>query len=179
MHSCVFLIAVICFDWSSDVPLLGDTKPSLISSYVFHESLPSTSTVKTKTETKNLPHEKAIRLTKSNKRQQSLSSPSSVSSHPPGEETKSLLALLHSAIQQEQHYPSSAIEMERQGTSRVKFTLFPNGKIANLQITKSSSVESLDLAALAAVQHAVPFRGVDTYLQSAQEFSIDVVFELA
>ena len=178
MHACILLIAVAFFDWSKNVSLLGDTKHSFISSYVFHASLPTTSSIKTKNEIKNLP-DKALRLIKSKRKHQLASSPSTVSAHQTGEQTKSLLALLHSAIQKEQHYPLNAIETERQGTSTVKFFLFPNGKITNLQIVKSSGVESLDLAALAAVQHAVPFQEVDTYLQSAQEFSIDVVFELA
>lgn len=175
MHLCVFFGAVIFFEWTDHVPLLGDTKESLISSYLYHEVQKST----VKSVAQAVTPEKAIRVSKLKKSTHQQKSPSTVNSHQTGEQTKSLLALLHAAIQQKQQYPSSAIEMERQGKSTVKFVLYPNGKITNLQLVQSSGVESLDSAALTAVQDAAPFHEIDVYLKSAQEFSIDVVFELA
>lgn len=89
-----------------------------------------------------------------------------------------LVALLHEAIQREQHYPASALEMEREGRVMLKFTLLPNGEIRQLSILKSSGTASLDDAALAAIHAALPFKGIDKYLRSAEEYQIDVVFEL-
>lgn len=107
-----------------------------------------------------------------------MSQQASAKSSSRGQQTETLLALLHDAIQKQQHYPPSALEMERQGRATVKFMLSPSGSIQDLRIVKSSGTQSLDDAALAAVNRAAPFR-VEEYLDAAREFSIDVVFELS
>lgn len=89
-----------------------------------------------------------------------------------------LTALLHAAIQREQQYPASAQEQEREGRVTLAFTLFPNGNISNLHIQKTSGTTSLDHAALAAVNAALPFQQVDRYLKSAENYQVDVVFAL-
>lgn len=95
-----------------------------------------------------------------------------------GEQIKGLVALLHSAIQSQQQYPSSALQMNRQGKVTVSFKLYPDGSISDLQLVKSSGVKSLDEAALTAVRSAVPFSGVNVYLKAPLDFNIDVVFAL-
>jgi TonB family protein len=89
-----------------------------------------------------------------------------------------LVAMLHAAIEQTQRYPASAEEMEREGRTTLAFTLFSNGSIQNLKILSSSGTQSLDYAALAAVNEAVPFQQVGRYLQGAQDYQVDVVFKL-
>lgn len=89
-----------------------------------------------------------------------------------------LVALLHAAIEQTQRYPASAEEMGREGRTTLAFTLFSNGTIQNLKILSSSGTQSLDYAALAAVNEAVPFQQVGRYLQGAQDYQVDVVFKL-
>jgi periplasmic protein TonB len=96
-----------------------------------------------------------------------------------GETVDALLTLLHTAIQSRQHYPASAMEMEREGRVRVAFTLQPSGEIQQLQLLKSSGTASLDTAGLQAVRDAAPFKGVKTFLSAAREFQIDVVFTLS
>ncbi len=95
------------------------------------------------------------------------------------EKNDALLTLLHTAIQTQQQYPQSALQMEQQGRVTLSFVLFANGQIKNLHLTKSSGIFSLDEAALTAVQHAIPFKQVDQYLKNSREYTIDVVFELA
>lgn len=95
-----------------------------------------------------------------------------------GDNASTLLSLLHAAIQQQQHYPLSAQQMERQGRVTVAFRLFADGKISQLHVAHSSGTDSLDQAALSAVQAAAPFNEVNKYLQDAQEFKVDVLFEL-
>src|SRR5690606_18782320 len=96
-----------------------------------------------------------------------------------GESMPALIALLHTAIQQTQHYPASAQEMEREGRATVAFTLHQNGEVSDLKVTHSSGTKSLDSAALAAVHDAAPFQHVDQYLHDAQPYQIDVVFSLS
>ncbi len=96
-----------------------------------------------------------------------------------GQQTEALLALLHDAIQKQQHYPTSAMEMEREGRVTVKFMLFADGTIREARVVKSSGTNSLDEAALIAVHQAAPFNEANRYLNAPREFSIDVVFELA
>ncbi len=89
-----------------------------------------------------------------------------------------LVARLHAAIQQKQKYPDNALEMEREGKVTVVFLLNVDGTVAHLHIIKSSGTDSLDTAALAAVNEAAPFQSVNKYLHSPQEYTIDVVFQL-
>ncbi|MBV9575515.1 MAG: TonB family protein [Gammaproteobacteria bacterium] len=94
-----------------------------------------------------------------------------------GAEANTLLTLLHAAIQKQQHYPPSALAMERQGRATVSFTLFTDGSVQHIHLTQSSGTASLDEAALAAVREAAPFKEALRYLHNTQEYSIDVVFE--
>lgn len=96
-----------------------------------------------------------------------------------GAQVDELLAILHTAIQKQQHYPESALQMERQGRATMQFILFPNGSIQGLRVVQSSGTESLDHAAMAAVRDAAPFDNIDQYLNDSREFSIDVVFDLS
>lgn len=89
-----------------------------------------------------------------------------------------LTALLHAAIQREQQYPASAQEHNQQGRVTLAFTLYPDGNISNLHIQHTSGISSLDHAAVAAVNAALPFQQVDRYLKSAENYQVDVVFAL-
>lgn len=95
-----------------------------------------------------------------------------------GESVEPLLVLLHAAIQAQQHYPESALEMQREGRVRVGFVLRPNGSIEQVALVKSSGTSSLDAAGLQAVQDAAPIKGVERYLDGVRAFEIDVVFGL-
>jgi TonB family protein len=105
-----------------------------------------------------------------------LSTPQSEASG--GQKKSELISLLHTAIQKQQHYPASAMQLEREGKATVMFTLYANGSISHLQVAQSSGTASLDEAAMAAVHDAVPFTEVRQYLHEPQVYRIDVVFEL-
>ncbi len=89
-----------------------------------------------------------------------------------------LVEMLHNAIEQKQHYPESALQLEREGKTTVMFTLFPDGSIKNLHIVTASGTESLDEAALQAVNDAVPFKNVGKYLSTSAEYQVKISFEL-
>lgn len=95
-----------------------------------------------------------------------------------GKPIPELIALLHSIIQEHQQYPNNALQMEREGKTILMFILYPNGTIKNLRMLSSSGTPTLDEAAIAAVNDAIPFKGVDKYLTNPQEYQITVAFEL-
>lgn len=95
-----------------------------------------------------------------------------------GERISPLLTLLHAAIQHAERYPASAAEMGREGRATVGFILHPDGSISELKLLHSSGTNSLDNAALAAVNDATPFQQIDHYLKAAQAYQLDVVFLL-
>lgn len=89
-----------------------------------------------------------------------------------------LTAMLHAAIAAHQHYPAAALEMQREGRVTVAFTLYTNGTISNLRIIHSSGTASIDQAGISAVNEAAPFALAQKYLKAAQDYQLDVVFEL-
>lgn len=190
LHALLFLFAVIFLNRFHDTPTLGDTTEQVIISAqlvipVQAEIHSDSSHQLKKLEMDSRLHRNDRLSNKDNKQKNNKQNKennhnvSVASSHQTGVQTQELLALLHAAIQAQQRYPLSAMEMERQGSAKVKFRLFPSGKIENLRMIQSSGTDSLDQAALAAVQNAAPFTEIHRHLTAAQEFSIDVVFELA
>ncbi len=147
---------------------IGDEASKWVASYIAHDKKQSVAK-KHQTILKQTSQSPIHRVTQK-------SSQYSVSHQ--GAKQQVLLQLLHAAIQKEQHYPEGALQMERQGSATLSFILFPDGRIANLRIVRSSGTDSLDHAAIAAVQNAVPFADVDDYLQESKAFNIDVVFKL-
>ena len=67
---------------------------------------------------------------------------------------------------------------DREGVATVGFVLHPDGTIKNARLVSSSSTGMLDRAALSAVKRIEPFRAAQDYLDQAEEFKIDVVFNL-
>jgi len=84
--------------------------------------------------------------------------------------------LLHSAIDRHKRYPLSALRLGREGTARVNFRLFHDGRIDMLSLSRSSGVRALDRAALAAVQSIEPFTQATHYIPGSERFEVDVVF---
>ena len=89
-----------------------------------------------------------------------------------------LIELLHSRISDKKHYPYFAKRQRRQGVATVSFVLHPNGDIEDARLVNSSRTELLDRAALTAVENIEPFEAAQDYLEAAETFNIDVVFEL-
>jgi len=90
----------------------------------------------------------------------------------------SILELLHSSISNNKEYPYMARRQRREGTSRVAFVLHPDGTVENTHLIRSSQTVSLDRAAISAVEDIEPFKAAQDYLDRAQEFQVEVVFNL-
>jgi len=84
--------------------------------------------------------------------------------------------LLHSAIDRCKRYPLSALRLGREGTARINFRLFRDGRIDMLGLSRSSGFHALDRAALAAVQSIEPFTQASHYIPDSERFEVDVVF---
>ncbi len=90
----------------------------------------------------------------------------------------SILELLHSSISNYKEYPYLARRQRREGVATVGFVLHPDGTIKKTHLVTSSSTGMLDRAALSAVKRIEPFKPAQNYLDQAEEFKIDVVFNL-
>jgi TonB family protein len=90
----------------------------------------------------------------------------------------SILELLHSSISNNKKYPYLAKRQGREGVTRVAFVLHPDGSIQNTRLINSSSTITLDQAALSAVKSIEPFVVAQDYLDTSEEFHVDVVFDL-
>lgn len=184
ISSCLLHIVILCIiglkvNFNNKMEKMGETTLH-IPSYLYTEQVVQKN--KTQTETKHLQQpiakeglEKKVIHEKQQNKTLSAAKPQITT---PGQPVSALVALIHTAIQKQQHYPDSALEMEREGRITLMFTLFTDGTIDHLHIVKSSGTESLDQAAIAAVNHAVPFKGTEKYLHTAQNYQVDVVFEL-
>ena len=184
-HITVFFLFCSYFEFSKKIPALGNSQATILNSYIYsgHFSPAQTAIVKQSAtpQKKPLPQNKQA-LKKVNKTDNTTKQPATTSMAPNsisfGEQTHAFIALLHDAIQKEQQYPPSALQMGRHGRVTVAFTLLIDGTITNLRILSTSGTSSLDSAALSAVNHAAPFHQLKKYLQKAEEYQIDIVFEL-
>jgi len=90
----------------------------------------------------------------------------------------SIVELLHSRISDKKAYPYLARRQRREGVVTVAFVLHPNGRIENAHLVNSSRTQSLDRAALSAVQDIEPFSAAQDYLKQSETFQVDVAFNL-
>ena len=89
-----------------------------------------------------------------------------------------ILELLHRRISDNKEYPYLARRQRREGVATVAFVLHPDGKIENAHLVTSSRAAVLDRAALSAVKHIEPFTLAQKYLEHAEEFQVDIKFDL-
>ena len=75
----------------------------------------------------------------------------------------SVLSEIRARIERAKRYPEAARRMRLGGETLVKFSIDPQGGLAELKIVESSGSELLDTAALDTVRRAVPF---PAYLQT-------------
>jgi len=94
------------------------------------------------------------------------------------EQQHSIVELLHSRISDKKAYPYLARRQRREGVVTVAFVLHPNGRIENAHLVNSSRTQSLDRAALSAVQDIEPFSAAQDYLKQSETFQVDVAFNL-
>lgn len=184
LHTALIMAFAVQLKQTHPLVHFGNSHKQVVSTYLYHTAGLAKPAAKHKTEHKiarQLKH--AIALAHRKPKPQPASNKRSAAQHRraqvAGKPMPELIALLHNAIQQQQRYPASAQEMEREGRVRLMFTLSPNGSVQNLHIAKSSGTSSLDNAAIAAVNHATPFQKVDKFIHSPQNYQIDVVFQLS
>ena len=89
-----------------------------------------------------------------------------------------ILELLHRHISDNKEYPYLARRQRREGIATIAFVLHPDGKIENTHLVTSSRAAALDRAALSAVKQIEPFTVAQDYLEHAEEFQVDIEFDL-
>lgn len=184
----VLLLLVCCFfiEWKEKVPPLGDAKNHVVKSFLYTENEAAVQLAK-KTEKavkqplisfpKKMPlHQQASAV--SSIKQKATSQAKTTAASSAGAPSSELLALLHEAIQRQQQYPNAAMQMEREGTVTLRFTLHRDGHVSELRVEKSSGTQSLDEAALAAIDKAAPFQQIERYLKQPAVYRLDVIFSL-
>lgn len=184
LHGLAFLCIGFYIDFSSPSFPLGEA--NAIASYTITTPLTTTRAASAATPDTPKEHKKAVialakalpKKTSVDKDTHTATQKSAANATQQGRPTSELVALLHAAIQKQQRYPASALQMEREGRVSLKFTLYANGSVSHLTVMRSSGTTSLDEAALNAVRDAVPFQRIDQYLSEPQEYRIDVIFEL-
>jgi protein TonB len=85
---------------------------------------------------------------------------------------------LHRHISDNKEYPYLARRQRREGIATIAFVLHPDGKIENTHLVTSSRAAALDRAALSAVKKIEPFTVAQDYLEHAEEFQVDIEFDL-
>ena len=89
-----------------------------------------------------------------------------------------ILELLHRRISDNKEYPYLARRQRREGVATVAFVLHPDGRIENTHLVTSSRAAALDRAAISAVKHIEPFTVAQEYLEHAEQFQVDIKFDL-
>ena len=91
--------------------------------------------------------------------------------------TEPLLKILHTAIAANQYYPENALILNQSGTVRVGFLINPEGKISHITLIKSSGFNTIDSAAIDAVNASSPIKTAYLYLHIPKQFSVDIIFQ--
>jgi len=83
-------------------------------------------------------------------------------------------------IESRKQYPREAREHQIQGRVKVRFVITTDGQISSLRLAKSSTHNTLDRAALAAVENAMPFPPLPANLFDGEKVTVEitVIFEL-
>lgn len=87
-----------------------------------------------------------------------------------------LLKLLHDATDAQLNYPQLAGDFRVSGTTRIGFTIHPNGQVTQVKMVQSSRFPPFDTAALDAINAISPVHGVEAYLKEPQYVEVNVIF---
>ena len=93
-------------------------------------------------------------------------------------EVLAFLKLLRLEIEQARVYPSRARRMGLEGTTKVRFALFPNGELKSLKVAEPSGYPALDAAALATVKRILPFHPPDSVELGGLSIEVPIRFWL-
>lgn len=89
---------------------------------------------------------------------------------------KPLVKLLGKGLAAHLVYPRIAADFNLKGITLVGFTLYPDGRVMDAQVVKSSGAQVLDNAALAGVIAMSPLKEVNQYLQEPQFLVVGIIF---
>ncbi len=89
---------------------------------------------------------------------------------------KPLIKILGRALTASLIYPKSAVDFGIRGVAYVRFLLYPDGHITNVQLIQSSKTGVLDQAALDAVNAISPVKHVDPYLKEPKYIVFGFIF---
>jgi protein TonB len=87
-----------------------------------------------------------------------------------------LLKLLSQATAAKLVYPKIAEDFRLRGTVKLKFLLFPDGKITQVGLVESSGSTVLDSSAMDTIRAISPVHGVDKYLQSPKIIQAGIIY---
>ncbi|OAI48338.1 hypothetical protein AYO45_05115 [Gammaproteobacteria bacterium SCGC AG-212-F23] len=90
--------------------------------------------------------------------------------------SKPLITLLGKALTRHLLYPKVAIDFRLQGTAVLRFTVYPDGSVTNIQLIQSAGTSILDKAALTAANAIAPVKGVGQYLTEPKEMTVGIIF---
>lgn len=162
-HALIFISALIVFHFQTSVKT---------------ESLPNINTYFVNKNHLNKTIIKPNGILKSEKKTKKISKSINTLSPNKTETHNELLKLLHQAIAAKQQYPEAAINLHQEGTVKIGMYIKPDGKITQLSILQTSGFNTIDLAALSAIQAISPFFPAKNFLQTTEYFSVDVLFSL-
>lgn len=87
-----------------------------------------------------------------------------------------LLKLLSEATAAKLVYPQISIAFRQTGIAKIRFYLFPDGRVTQVSLLKSSGFDPLDNAALNAIRAISPVRNTNLYLKKPQYITAYIEF---
>jgi len=90
--------------------------------------------------------------------------------------SKSLIVLLGKAITAHLIYPKSAMDLNVRGITYLGFMLYPDGRVSDIKLLKTSTADVLDKAAYDAINAISPVKHVDTYIQKPEFIVFGIIF---
>ncbi len=177
MHVTLLMLFSVYFDRAANQKKFGVTQAKTVAAFIYQGNFSKSVSVQEKMKSNH--EKKSIPIKKKHREKNVTKAAANQNSVSQGEHAQTLVALLHDAIARKQQYPATALEMQRQGRVTVAFYLYQNGNVANVRMITSSGTASLDKAALQAVHDAAPFHELLSYIKHAEEYQIDIAFELA
>lgn len=87
-----------------------------------------------------------------------------------------LLKLLSQATAAKLVYPKIAEDFALRGTAKVKFLLYPDGRVTNVTLVESSGSNILDDTALQTIRAISPVQGVNQYIQAPKVIHAGIIF---
>ena len=93
-------------------------------------------------------------------------------------ELQALSMYLHRKIARHAHYPSGISSLSVSPQVLLQFVVYPDGHISGAHVIRSSGSASIDLAALKALNHSLPFNQASRWLHQPQPCQLMIHFSV-